>query len=979
MAQLAKSEPEMLAKFVIIWYNIMDYKILEDIMINKDKLKSILDGYIAYFPKAWEKGEMEKWQAIKCFQDNWDIDAENFEVMFANATHHAAFLLSAMNFYPRKMILNFAKADAEATRSMFRKLYDESLPLKDRVNAFQTESEALRAKYDDDGTWKNHYQKTNAISTYLWLKYPDKYYIYKYELAHAAALELSSDHQPKANGSAESMIAGFNLYDDICEVVKADTRIRDMINRNKTDSCYDDPEMKTATIDVVFYLKRFILDEKEKADGFSWFPSHEEYDPELSVDDWLELFKDKSVLTDDSFTILSRMLEMGGAATCKELSDKYGKSPNYYNSGSTSLAKRVHDKTNCPIMPRDEDNARWWPILYVGRHQASDKPGEYVWKMREELKEALETIDTNVVNTWLLNWNPSNQDWKWEEQEDEYGYKNTVKTVKSGGTVFFCWKCMSKQIKTGDRIFMVKLGNPPRGIFATGYAASDTYDSTYTDDNGKEATERVVDICITGFLDYHTDKLISQDILKSKFPDQQWSPQGSGISIKPEAARWLIEKWNNFNDDTNDVATDDVSSFHSDARHKQYFIPITEALIQLGGSAKRTAVHKKVAEICGITDEELSVKNKSNQSVVKNDIDWARNYLNYEGFIDSNAPNGIWALSDIGKKYEMTEELAEKIIVKWVKITTARRKNDPEPVIDLTPYYKLRKTKYTKQDFINDVYMIPERYDELKALLINKQNIILQGAPGVGKTYSAERLAYSIMGEKDDSRIEFIQFHQNYSYEDFIMGYRPNEKGGFDLKEGVFYRFCEKARNDPDHRKHFFIIDEINRGNLSKIFGELLMLIEKDYRKESATLAYRDEKFTVPDNLYIIGMMNTADRSLALIDYALRRRFSFFEMEPGFDSDGFRKYAAGLNNPKVDELIKKIVELNKAITDDKSLGKGFRIGHSYFCGRSAENCTDEWLRSVVKYDIIPTLEEYWFDDMDKVSDWENKLNGALND
>ena len=305
-----------------------------------------------------------------------------------------------------------------------------------------------------------------------------------------------------------------------------------------------------------------------------------------------------------------------------------------------------------------------------------------------------------------------------------------------------------------------------------------------------------------------------------------------------------------------------------------------------------------------------------------------------------------------------------------------------KPYFDLT-LADLRSVEYhepyTKQNFINDVYMSPERYDELKELLLNKQNIILQGAPGVGKTYSAKRLAYSIMGEKDDSRIEFIQFHQNYSYEDFIMGYRPNEEGGFELKEGVFYRFCDKARKDPEHRKHFFIIDEINRGNLSKIFGELLMLIEKDYRKRNAKLAYRDEAFSVPDNLYIIGMMNTADRSLALIDYALRRRFSFFEMEPGFDSDGFKKYAESLNNAKFNDLIKQVVELNIAITDDKSLGKGFRIGHSYFCGRNAENCSIDWLRSVVKYDIMPTLEEYWFDDLDKVSKWETNLNGALND
>ena len=178
-----------------------------------------------------------------------------------------------------------------------------------------------------------------------------------------------------------------------------------------------------------------------------------------------------------------------------------------------------------------------------------------------------------------------------------------------------------------------------------------------------------------------------------------------------------------------------------------------------------------------------------------------------------------------------------------------------------------------------------------------------------------------MMGEKDDSCIEFVQFHQNYSYEDFVMGYKP-VGDGFELKYGIFYRFCQKAANQPD-KDFFFIIDEINRGNMSKIFGELLMLIEKDYRGTKATLAYNGLSFSVPQNLYIIGMMNTADRSLAMIDYALRRRFSFFEMEPGFDSEGFIQYQNSLNNDTLNELISKVKDLNKEIALDKSLGKAF--------------------------------------------------------
>ena len=281
--------------------------------------------------------------------------------------------------------------------------------------------------------------------------------------------------------------------------------------------------------------------------------------------------------------------------------------------------------------------------------------------------------------------------------------------------------------------------------------------------------------------------------------------------------------------------------------------------------------------------------------------------------------------------------------------------------------------RYTKENFLEDVYLTEKAYERFVLALRHKKNIILQGAPGVGKTFAARRLAWSMMGEKDDSRIEFVQFHQNYSYEDFVMGYRPNEDG-FELKYGIFYRFCQKAANNPG-KEFFFIIDEINRGNMSKIFGELLMLIDKDYRGIKATMAYNGLPFAVPENLYIIGMMNTADRSLAMIDYALRRRFDFFPMEPGFDSEGFTRYQSSLNNGTLDKLVEKVKGLNQHIAEDKSLGKGFCIGHSYFCG--AKVCTEEWLRSIVEYEILPMLNEYWFDDSTKIQQWENTLRGVF--
>lgn len=279
---------------------------------------------------------------------------------------------------------------------------------------------------------------------------------------------------------------------------------------------------------------------------------------------------------------------------------------------------------------------------------------------------------------------------------------------------------------------------------------------------------------------------------------------------------------------------------------------------------------------------------------------------------------------------------------------------------------------YTADDFLHDVYMDEDRYNTLKALLLTKKNVILQGAPGVGKTFAAKRLAFSIMGEKDNNRVKMVQFHQSYSYEDFIMGFRPTETG-FELKKGVFYDFCRKAAEDD--RPYFFIIDEINRGNLSKIFGELFMLIESDKRGVELQLLYADEQFSIPSNVHIIGMMNTADRSLAMLDYALRRRFAFFEITPAFNSSGFRAYRTKVNNPKFDRLIATVEQLNDVIANDDSLGEGFRIGHSYFCTNATIN--DEWMKSVVEYELIPLLKEYWFDEAAKVKDWSRTLREVV--
>ncbi len=293
-------------------------------------------------------------------------------------------------------------------------------------------------------------------------------------------------------------------------------------------------------------------------------------------------------------------------------------------------------------------------------------------------------------------------------------------------------------------------------------------------------------------------------------------------------------------------------------------------------------------------------------------------------------------------------------------------------------YFEEGKPLFSLEKASQDVFLEPKKLAEIEQVLRYKKNIILQGPPGVGKSFLSDRLAYLLIGSKNEKRIRKVQFHQSYSYEDFVEGYRPTENGHFSLQQGIFYECCQAAKREPQ-LPFVLIIDEINRGNLSKILGELLLLIEADKRNQSIRLTYSPQQpFVVPPNLYLIGTMNTADRSLAMVDYALRRRFAFIDIAPHFGKRfaDYLQHKGRITKGLVQHIQQVMTNLNREITEEEhQLGRGFCIGHSYFCNFEGleKGKEKEWLARIIRYEVLPLLRAYWYDDLERVKELEESL------
>ena len=947
-------------------------------MINKELLGKAIVAYKTDFPKRW-KDEQYKWEAVQWFQEHWDVKAADFAGMLESSLAKTFNLLASQNNFPAGMIVEFAKDYPEEVRAMYLFLFDESKDIFERIEHFKNQAQELLIKKFGNES-KQHYQGENSILTYLWLRFPDKYYIYKYSEARAVSKKLQSDNVIKKGVYAENIRNFMKLYNEVAEVLQSDEELKGLMYSYLSEACYADPELRTLTIDVCFYISRYFEDSPSQNE--EWYPSEMDYTPDFSKDDWLKMLNNPLIIGDSDKSVLAAFYAQGGAATCSQIAIKYHQNASGISGICTTLAKRIAKETNCPLK-MDDENSRYWPILFIGRKANANEPGVWVWKLRPELYEACkefgilkflwkEQADNPVI--WKISHGTDATGVSKETKEDllkrnvvgMHGDTRAKATSKiTQGEAFrnsirkgdYFYLCYGVQVKLFGRFTTddaeenpdIRDGWIEREYETIAETVSDKpYDGVqkWWTPNDNSTCIQVDDLplfettILQPYFNMTLKKLTEQNLMPIKQPQNYW-----WLNANPKI--WSFASMA--------VGKEQDYTLYNENGNKrrifQNFLDAKEGDMVIGYESNPV---KQVVGIATISKEQ------DGKSLYFRKVEGLNTPIDYQTLkACPELANMEYFINAQGSLFKLTKDEYEFIM------DVIREENPIEEKAEIEPY--------TKADFLDDVFMTENQYETLAAILKKKKNVILQGAPGVGKTYAATRLAYAMMGEKDDSRIELIQFHQNYSYEDFMMGYKPAGEG-FELKYGIFYRFCQKAANQPG-KDFFFIIDEINRGNMSKIFGELLMSIEKDYRTKPITLAYTGMPFSVPENLHIIGMMNTADRSLAMIDYALRRRFSFFAMEPGFDTEGFLKKQRAWDSEPLDALLEQVKELNKRIASDKSLGKGFCIGHSYFCG--LVDCSETELRAIVEYDILPMLSEYWFDEPTKLQEWENRLRGVF--
>lgn len=789
--------------------------------------------------------ETYKWRAVQWYKEHWNINAPDFAAMLSSAFSKADNLLTAGMYYAYGVLCNFAEMQPETVREMFRELYDESQPLETRYDQFRKSCDALLIEYRnnsaDHAKAHNHYQDLHAVSVYLFFAYPEKYFIYKASVEKAfRALTGLAEETHKPSGKLWKLESYSALCQSVLDVAAADA---DLLKRNRSRfdaDCYPDPSSHLLALDIVYYGGAYLYPELTKTKPAAYWPSSTEYDPHITTEQWKTVLDDRAVTSPETLAMLRMMLELGGESTCAHLASVYGNVHNYYNMLGSTFGKRVAEALHCPVCRTDE-KTRYFPIPFVGRSVTEDGTQHYAWKLRDELKEALEQMDlsqnkpatpkktvTDVPKNTIL-----------------YGPPGTGKTYQ---TVRYAVAILeNKPLQDVER-------EPYQAVLlrynrykAAGRIEFTTFHQSYGYEEFIEGIRPVLDH------DNDDQKDLTYEIAPGLFKllcDRASEPiltqKNQDIGLNASPTIWKVSLAGTGKNPTRDEC---LKSGHIRIGYDSYGESITsETNFTAGGKNVLDAFIYKM-QVGDIVLSCFSASTIDAIGVVTGDYEWHDEYEQYKRLRKVN-----WLVKDI--REDITEANGS--------------------TMTLSSVYRLRIS-------LSDVMALVSKHSSASS--------------------------------------KFQANDQNY----------------------------------------VFIMDEINRGNISKIFGELITLIEPTKRLGqpegiSVKLPYSKTPFGVPDNVYLIGTMNTADRSIATLDTALRRRFSFREMQPDpAVLEGI--FVEGLS---IQDLF---VRMNRKIS--VLYDNDHTIGHAYFT-KLKESPTLETLASIFENNILPLLQEYFYEDYEKI-------------
>lgn len=821
-----------------------------------DRILFVIDHYKSNFG-AVNKDEHYKWEALGWYKKHWNIDAEDFADMLTNAFSKTANLLSSGMYYPYKMITEYAQADPEEVRRIFKLLHDESIPLAERYHLFRDscKSRIDQIMNEQPGREKalNHYQDLRAVMVYLTFEYPEKYYLFKStmysDFRDRIGFREEKTNQTSVIGKVDNF---FRMCDMILEEVKMDQDLISMHKSRLDEDCYSDDALHLLTMDIVYYGSTYMSEEDFKKRPITktetaYWPSLAEYNPGITKDMWISVLSDPAITTPENLDMLLKMLELGGESTCAHLAEVYGKTHSYYNKLGSSYGEKVKKHFNCPDCPdRESDTVernRVYVIPFVGRYVTENGNKRYSWKLRDELKEALMSIEIT---------NPEPE----EETTTDIGL-NTILygppgTGKTYHTVIYAVAIIeNKELATVEAEDYAEVLERYNEYKTQGRIEFTTFHQSYGYEEFIEGIKPVIASDEetggeAGEIQYSVQPGVFKRFCEKADRPAVADTEDFGIGENPNI--WKVSLYGTGD---NPIRTECLKNGHIRIGWDDYGKDITDEtdFTAYGGKVVLNAFMNRM-QIGDIVLSCYSSTTIDAVGVVTGECEWHDEY----------------------------EDLKRVRKVKWLV------KNIRENIMDMTDgTVMMQMSVYRLNVTLADVIKIVGKYKPAHAS-------------------------------------------------------KPARQGNY-----------------------VFIVDEINRGNISKIFGELITLIEATKRMGqtegmSVRLPYSQKLFGVPKNVYIIGTMNTADRSIATIDTALRRRFLFREMLP---------VPKVLSDISVEDLSISdlLTRLNKRIA--VLYDREHTIGHAYFMPLKASPTIDT-LAEIFANNIIPLLQEYFYEDYEKI-------------